>query len=125
MYFALELKWSLGDNLNKYFAKCLQFVLYLYNSYHMACTEGQSYVVELMVNNQFKAFLYQFERSKCEWNDSFNGKFGYYLDWYKCKYLCKYQILTFDDMNNHRMVSRIGRCAGVSSGIFRPDRINA
>ena len=54
MYFALELKWSLGDNINKYFAKCLQFVLYLYNSYHMACTEGQSYVVELMVNNQFK-----------------------------------------------------------------------
>ena len=57
MYFALELKWSLGDNLNKYFAKCLQFVLYLYNSYHMACTEGQSYVVELIVNNQFKAFI--------------------------------------------------------------------
>ena len=23
----------------------------------MACTEGQSYVVELIVNNQFKAFI--------------------------------------------------------------------
>ena len=37
----------------------------------MGCKEGQFDVVELMVNDQFKTFKYQFECSTCEWNDSF------------------------------------------------------
>ena len=34
--------------------------------FHMACKEGQLDVVDLMLNDQ-----YQFECSRCEWNDSF------------------------------------------------------
>ena len=36
----------------------------------MVCKEGQFDVVELMENDQL-GYYYQFECSKCEWNDSF------------------------------------------------------
>ena len=40
------------------------------NSVFMACKEGQFDVVELMVNNQFKAFSINLNAQTCEWSDS-------------------------------------------------------
>ena len=37
----------------------------------MTCKEGKFEVVELMIFTLFKAFYYQFECSRCGWNDSF------------------------------------------------------
>ena len=39
------------------------------NSVFMACKEGQFDVVELMVNNQFKAFSINLNAQTCEWSD--------------------------------------------------------